>query len=186
MENSDKKALAFGLGAVAVGAGIAVLVSQKAKASPSPTTATLLVTVTDSETGLPISGAQVSVAGLSLNTNTSGQCIFTDLPFTDPNEITIVTIMMGGYTTMQQSINLTAGMNTLGIQLVPTAPTPPPPAATASLTVTVTDSVTGQPVSGAQVSIAGMALNTNSVGQCIFTGIPVGQYEITVTMAGYL
>jgi hypothetical protein len=87
---------------------------------------------------------------------------------------------------MQQSINLTAGMNTLGIQLVPTAPTPPPPAATASLTVTVTDSVTGQPVSGAQVSIAGMALNTNSVGQCIFTGIPVGQYEITVTMAGYL
>jgi methylmalonyl-CoA mutase N-terminal domain/subunit len=93
MENSDKKALAFGLGAVAVGAGIAVLVSQKAKASPSPTTATLLVTVTDSVTGQPVSGAQVSIAGMALNTNSVGQCIFTGIPVGQYE----ITVTMAGY-----------------------------------------------------------------------------------------
>jgi len=56
-----------------------------------------------------------------------------------------------------------------------------------TITGTVTDSATGNPISGAIVTIEGIApVTTGTDGIYTFTDVPYDYYKITVSSSGYL
>lgn len=60
---------------------------------------------------------------------------------------------------------------------------PPPPMG--SIDGTVTDLVTGEPIIGANVTIAGTTLMTDDMGYYLFGGLELGLYDIAVSLTGY-
>jgi hypothetical protein len=49
----------------------------------------------------------------------------------------------------------------------------------------VTDSLTGKPISNAEVSLKGEDIKTNNAGKAIFTNVASGTYEYNIEKDGY-
>jgi hypothetical protein len=61
----------------------------------------------------------------------------------------------------------------------------PPLTGKFSVTFIVTDSLTGKPISNAEVSLKGEDIKTNNAGKAIFTNVASGTYEYNIEKDGY-
>ena len=61
----------------------------------------------------------------------------------------------------------------------------PPPGSTGSIQGIVTDGLTDQPIEGALVSANSLSTNSDSSGNYILNGIPVGNQEVVAVIEGY-
>ncbi|WP_379156280.1 carboxypeptidase regulatory-like domain-containing protein [Paenibacillus sp. sgz5001063] len=123
----------------------------------------------------PISGASVSIGGISDVTDAQGQFTLSNIP---PGSQT-VTVSSVGYNNGTAAVTVTVGQSVS--------------AGTITLTpVQTTGSVTGivqglgnTPISGASVSIGGISDITDVQGQFTLSNIPPGSQTVTVSSAGY-
>ena len=76
-------------------------------------------------------------------------------------------------------VELLEGNNELNVNQVPIAPP------TANLFGVVTDSVTGQLLSGVKVTINSTVVYTDTYGYYLFEGLTPGSYTITFEKEGY-
>jgi CshA-type fibril repeat protein len=149
----------------------------------SGTTGVVTGIVTDSGSGQPIAGAQVTLTGaetVSVATDAAGAYRFVVLP----GPVT-VTVSAAGFLSATGSAPLQAGqLLNFSPGLLPETSAPP---TTTSVTGTVVDALTGQPLAGVQVSIAGNALHvsTDATGLFRWADLPVGALELDLTLAGY-
>jgi len=149
-------------------------------------------TVTDSESGDPLSGATVIVSSGfggsatrdTMTTGTDGTYLFESLT----EGIYTVTVSLSGYETFTRR-NVTVGEDevTVDVELEAIAP------ATGVISGTVTDSESGDPLSGATVVISsgfgGTAVRdtvtTGADGTFSFEELAAGTYTVTVSLSGY-
>ncbi|MGF7046788.1 hypothetical protein J2T13_001286 [Paenibacillus sp. DS2015] len=123
----------------------------------------------------PLSGASVSIGGISVITDALGEFTLTKIA---PGSQT-VTVSSTGYNNESATVTVTAGQNVS--------------AGTITLTeVATTGTVTGivygpgnNPISGASVSIGGISVTTDVLGEFTLTNISPGSQTITVGSAGY-
>jgi len=159
---------------IGAGVGIAILLLW-----PKGTEAgkgSLTGVVTDEATGNPIAGATVVLESLNTSTNSSGGYSFNNI---EPGNY-LVTVSKTGYTTKGEQMLINAGANTLDVVMTVVT-------IDNTLTGTVTDSVSGLPISGVTVTIQNATDITDASGQFGFTGLQTSppNWPITFTKAGY-
>lgn len=138
--------------------------------------------VTDSVTGNPIVGARVcAMRGGNTITNESGEYLIENLTPGDYR----VTASAEGYCgkTYPDMVTVVDGQTTTNINFA-LAPCVPPPRG--SISGVVTDSVTGNPIVGARVSVmrGGYAI-TNQNGEYAIENLRPGSYQVRASAAGY-
>ena len=128
-------------------------------------------TVTDSSTGDPIEGATVTANGYSNITDAEGRYSIEVPPGTYN-----VTASATKYVSQSKTATVTSNTNpTLDFALTPLNGT---------ISGRVTDSSTGDPISGATVTINGISVSTGTDGTYSIE-LPPGTYTVTVSMDGY-
>jgi CshA-type fibril repeat protein len=148
--------------------------------TPSPWNASLTGRVVDSGSGLPLGGVQVTVGtALSATTDPTGMFRLNEI---SPGSY-FITCTIPGYADANQTVSLTAGqqvgLGTIRLTALPT---------TGIVTGIVTDSGSGQPVAGAQVTLTGtdnVSAVTDTAGSYRFVA-PPGPATITASAAGFL
>ena len=87
-----------------------------------------------------------------------------------------VTFSLAGYTAATDNVTLTqVGVTTQDVALT----------AVASLSGTLTDAATGQPISGAQLTLGTLTASSGTDGSYTFTQLAAGAAQLAVTAAGY-
>ena len=134
------------------------------------------VYVYDSETDLPISGASISGTA-SGTTNSSGYCVFKNITYGSnlPFYASATGYESGSGTA---TISRAQPTDTVVIYLDPIPKT-------GDIDVTVVDSETGDPISGAYVSGCGQYGYTNYYGDISFYDVLYGGYTISASASGY-
>ena len=131
--------------------------------------------VTDSSTGDPISGANVTADTVASDTtNEDGYYWITDV---EPGNYT-VTASAAGYQTSSETTTVLPGETTplnFELTLLP-----------GTITGTVTNSLTGEPIAGANVTANGYSATTNSSGAYVIPDVPLGNYTVTASAAKYV
>ena len=127
-------------------------------------------TFTVQAAGVAVEGAEVSVDGKTGQTNTAGQVIIAGL---EKREYSY-TVTKAGYKSKSGSVDLTAGDQTVTVELEKNL---------ASATFTV--QAGGVAVEGAEVSVGGKTGQTNTAGQVTIAGLEKQAHSYTVTKAGY-
>jgi len=137
-----------------------------------PLPGTVNGTVTNSLTGEPVAGATVTANGYSAITDSSGAYVIPDVPIGTYT----VTASAEKYVNQSKTATVTADTTTtLDFALVPLNGT---------LSGVVTDSSTGNPISGATVTANGVSVSTGADGSYSIELAP-GTYMVTVSAAGY-
>ncbi len=152
---------------------------------PSPSLANLYGVVTDATTGLAVPGVSIqlegtpSIGGLPTpaTTDSNGYYLFEDLA---PDSY-IATFEKVGYITVTGILNVAAGNNESNIAIALSAPLP----SLANLFGMITDSQSGDPISGASITIDGSTALTDVNGQYLFEDLAVGSYDITLEKEGF-
>jgi hypothetical protein len=128
--------------------------------------------VTRAGTTTTISGATVTVGGLSTTTNSYGDYTFSNMP-TGTYDITV---SKAGYTSRTQSVTISNGMTTtMNLALE-----------SGKLIGKVTRAGTTTALSGVTVKIGDLSATTNSYGDYIFNNVPAGTYAVTASKTGYV
>lgn len=140
--------------------------------SLAPIVANLYGVVTDAYTALPIAGVKVTIDGLVTYTDSSGAYGFKGLDL----GIYSISFVAVGYPILIRSILLHKGDNKRDITLS---------AVPGILYGVITDSKTGQPIQGVQVTIDGINVYTDASGQYTFDKIALGSYILAVMKTGY-
>lgn len=130
-------------------------------------------TVSDSVTSQALSGAAVSAAGLSTTTDISGSYSLGGVAEGSYS----LAISLPNYTS--QTLTVTVGPGASVSRNVALIPMP------GTVAGTVTDSVTGQPLTTVAVAVAGRQLNTDATGAFSFGGLQEGSYSVSFTKSGY-
>ena len=120
--------------------------------------------------GVAVEGAEVSVDGKTGQTNTAGQVTIAGLE----KQAHSYTVTKAGYKNASGSVDLTAGDQTVMVELEKNL---------ASATFTVR--IGGVVVEGALVAVGGGSALTNAAGQVTFSGLERHAYSYTVTFGGY-
>ena len=120
--------------------------------------------------GVAVEGAEVSVDGKTGQTNTAGQVTIAGLE----KQVHSYTVTKAGYKNASGSVDLTAGDQTVAVELEKNL---------ASATFTVR--IGGVVVEGALVAVGGGSALTNAAGQVTFSGLERHAYSYTVTFDGY-
>ena len=149
----------------------------------NPAQAALKIQFVDGRSGSPISGVQLTGTGggnLDANSNTSGQV---EIPGLVPGAYTLTATAVG-YSTVQISAILRAGQTTdLGtVQMLE-----PISSSTAVISGTVRDSISGAPIGGVTVAIAGQAMTgtTDANGLYLINGVAPGAVILKASKTGY-
>ena len=127
-------------------------------------------TFTVQAAGVAVEGAEVSVGGKTGQTNTAGQVTIAGLE----RQAHSYTVTKAGYKSKSGSVDLTAGDQTVAVELEKNL---------ASATFTVR--IGGVVVEGALVAVGGGSALTNASGQVTFSGLERHAYSYTVTFDGY-
>ena len=127
-------------------------------------------TFTVQAAGVAVEGAEVSVDGKTGQTNTAGQVTIAGLE----KQAHSYTVTKAGYKNASGSVDLTAGDQTVAVELEKNL---------ASATFTVR--IGGVVVEGALVAVGGGSALTNAAGQVTFSGLERHAYSYTVTFDGY-
>jgi hypothetical protein len=145
-----------------------------------PATGSITGRVTDKVTSANIAGASVTCTGTP---TCSGTTTATDGTYTLSNLAAgtyTVQVVASGYGTQSASVPVTAGLATQNFNLVPNP---------GSITGTVTDSVTGVPISGASVTCTGTLTctptATGSDGTYTLSNLTEGTYQVTFAANEY-
>ena len=120
--------------------------------------------------GVAVEGAEVSVGGKTGQTNAAGQVTIAGLE----KQAHSYTVTKAGYKNASGSVDLTAGDQTVMVELEKNL---------ASATFTVR--IGGVVVEGALVAVGGGSALTNAAGQVTFSGLERHAYSYTVTFGGY-
>ena len=120
--------------------------------------------------GVAVEGAEVSVGGKTGQTNAAGQVTIAGLE----KQVHSYTVTKAGYKNASGSVDLTAGDQTVAVELEKNL---------ASATFTVR--IGGVVVEGALVAVGGGSALTNAAGQVTFSGLERHAYSYTVTFDGY-
>jgi len=129
-----------------------------------------------SNSGAVLSGATVSIAGLTATTSSTGTFSITGIP----SGTYAFSVSKSGYDTYTNSAYY-VGSNQTGLSFYLTQPT-----ITYSMSGTIhVGSNSGAVLTGATVSIAGLTATTGSAGTFTITGISAGTYAFSVSKAGY-
>jgi hypothetical protein len=135
-------------------------------------------TVTDSSTLLPIENAEVTLDGVTSNTNASGQVVFADKTFGTYS----YSVAKATYDLASGSVTVDAATEAVAVSL--TLSVVPP--TTGNVDFTVTDFETGSAISGASISIAGETDTTDANGEVTFSGIEAGEQLYVASATGYV
>jgi uncharacterized membrane protein len=139
--------------------------------SLSKTTYSVTISVTDGTA--PVDGATVSIDGTDVTTDSNGHAVFT-LAWDNYD----YTISKAGYTNASGTVSVTSdgtvSGNATDINALRSAYT---------LTIAVTDGTT--PVDGATVNIGGTEVTTDASGHAVFSNMPWGDYDYTVSKECY-
>ena len=127
-------------------------------------------TFTVQAAGVAVEGAEVSAGGKTGQTNTAGQVTIAGLE----RQAHSYTVTKAGYKSKSGSVDLTAGDQTVAVELEKNL---------ASATFTVR--IGGVVVEGALVAVGGGSALTNASGQVTFSGLERHAYSYTVTFDGY-
>ena len=127
-------------------------------------------TFTVQAAGVAVEGAEVSVGGKTGQTNAAGQVTIAGLE----KQAHSYTVTKAGYKNASGSVDLTAGDQTVAVELEKNL---------ASATFTVR--IGGVVVEGALVAVGGGSALTNAAGQVTFSGLERHAYSYTVTFDGY-
>ena len=120
--------------------------------------------------GVAVEGAEVSVGGKTGQTSAAGQVTIAGLE----KQAHSYTVTKAGYKNASGSVDLTAGDQTVMVELEKNL---------ASATFTVR--IGGVVVEGALVAVGGGSARTNAAGQVTFSGLERHAYSYTVTFGGY-
>ena len=127
-------------------------------------------TFTVQAAGVAVEGAEVSVGGKTGQTSAAGQVTIAGLE----KQAHSYTVTKAGYKNASGSVDLTAGDQTVMVELEKNL---------ASATFTVR--IGGVVVEGALVAVGGGSARTNAAGQVTFSGLERHAYSYTVTFGGY-
>ena len=127
-------------------------------------------TFTVQAAGVAVEGAEVSVDGKTGQTNAAGQVTIAGLE----KQAHSYTVTKAGYKNASGSVDLTAGDQTVAVELEKNL---------ANATFTV--QAGGVAVEGAEVSVGGKTGQTNTAGQVTIAGLERQAHSYTVTKAGY-
>ena len=127
-------------------------------------------TFTVQAAGVAVEGAEVSVDGKTGQTSAAGQVTIAGLE----RQAHSYTVTKAGYKNASGSVDLTAGDQTVMVELEKNL---------ASATFTVR--IGGVVVEGALVAVGGGSARTNAAGQVTFSGLERHAYSYTVTFGGY-
>ncbi|SLM29352.1 exported hypothetical protein [Desulfamplus magnetovallimortis] len=163
-----------------------------------PQTSTINGIVTDKSTGLPLEGVDVSINGGTLSTLTSDQGYYVIEGIT--SRIVLIKVFLDGYTERTRQVTLTEGAtSTFDFELDREIE----PVITGSIRGTVTDSDTGEPLEGAEISVDNYEYSTTtyvhylvddelpgvtiitSKGYYLIEDIPLGLHTVEVFKDGY-
>jgi len=164
-----------------------------------PSTGNLAVTVTGGPTGSALSGAQVSAAGRTMNTDQSGRAVFSGL---NVGQYPVNAAAAGHQPGVAQAAVNRGQTTSVGIRLAlipPPPPPPPPPVGKGSLTVIVLAAPQNMPLANSQVRIEAQVVlrpktppqlitrtaPTGPNGQAQFQNLPPGMYRITAMHSAY-
>jgi len=142
-----------------------------------PTTATVKGTVVNQATGTALLGAKVRIGTVEVSTNSTGAFEILNLPAGSY----AVTVSAVGFTTLQGTVSLVAGVNNLGKIALVKAPD------TSTLVGVVTNAETHAPVAGAVIVVQGQAATTTSGpdGRYLLSNITGSSFTIVVSGQGY-
>lgn len=133
-------------------------------------------TVVDASTGNPIDGAQVSANGYSDVTDANGLYNITNVPI---GTYTVTASKDGFHSSSRTDISvITKQTTSLDFSLTP-LPT------TGNIAGIVTDASTGNPIDGANVTVADYFDITDETGHYNITNVPAGTYTVTANKDGY-
>ncbi|WP_256762422.1 carboxypeptidase regulatory-like domain-containing protein [Cohnella sp. WQ 127256] len=125
----------------------------------------------------PISGATVSIGGISAVTGAQGQYTLSNVPAGSQT----INVSKAGYNNETANVTVTAGQSVSASVIVLSV-------SAVQTTGTVTGAVFGtddDPISGATVSIGGISAVTGAQGQYTLSNVPAGSQTINVSKAGY-
>jgi hypothetical protein len=149
------------------------------QAPPNATTGVLVGKVLDAITRQAVQGAVAAITGgPSISTDTNGAFWLDGI---SPGTYQ-ATISAAGYVSQQYQVNIKAGEAAdLGFILLL------PAASSTTLTGLITDSVTGQPISPADVRVKNTSISAQTAadGSYTLTGINQLQFQLSITAAGY-
>lgn len=128
------------------------------------------VTVLDSTTENPISGAEVSLAGRSIETDSKGKALVKDVKV-GQYDLKITKKYFEGYT-KNVLVGLDDGNNSQDAALIATGRQVP---------VVVKDKISGEPVEGAVLSALSTNTETDKNGEAVLV-VPAGQEKLDVTI----
>jgi Carboxypeptidase regulatory-like domain/IPT/TIG domain len=149
--------------------------------SMTPATGSISGTVSDSVTSNPISGASVSCTGTPICTGTTTASNGTYTLSNLASGTYSVQVTASGYGNGSASVSVTSGANSpQGFSLTPNP---------GSITGTVTDSVTGTPISGANItcSVSPSCTGTTTAGDGTYklSSLNEGTYQVTAAATNY-
>ena len=136
--------------------------------------------VIDSVTNAPLVGATVTIQGTALTatTDSNGDYIINGVP----DGIHIVEVVMAGYVSDSDTVTVN-GANETGVDFALVSLG----GAAYSVFGQVTDAVTGNPIVGAAITIAGQTVTTDNNGDYLVTNVPDGAtLNAVATAAGYI
>jgi hypothetical protein len=142
------------------------------------TTGTITGVVKNSASNQPVSGATVTVAGTNLSTTSGGDGSYTLSNV--PAGSQTLNVTKSGFRSATAQVTVTAGQSvTQDISLTSGAGT---------VTGTVRNAATGQPLSGATVTVAGTNLSATSGGDGSYTiaGVPAGAQTLNASASGFI
>jgi photosystem II stability/assembly factor-like uncharacterized protein len=137
----------------------------------TPVTATVSGTVTNSVTGTPVEGVTVTIGALSSVTGPDGTY---SIPGVIPG-VQPVTAQVNNYVDYSADITVSTPTTIHNFQMVQLA----------TVTGTVTNSVTGNPISGVTVTIGALSSVTGLDGIYSISGVTPGSRTITAQAASY-
>lgn len=140
--------------------------------------------VRSAESGLPISGVQVSMAGKQDTTNLTGLFRIEDIPVGSYT----ISATCSGFQDYRGNVTINSGENALEILMsVQTQSDGEGEQTLGSLNGIVRNKTTGLPVANAKVTLfpGGYESMTPWTGIFSFSNIPIGQYTIKATCTGY-
>jgi len=130
--------------------------------------------VLDAASRQPIAGAAVSLAGAVLTSDSAGRF---GLAKVDAGKVQVAA-SADGYTPGASTASLKAGGT---IEITVTLD----PITIGTITGIITDKLTGRPVAGAQVSVAGQLVETDAQGRFSLSDVPAGAVNVEVRDADY-
>ena len=136
---------------------------QSLEAEKDPRFGTVSGLITDAKTGKPIQGVTVSLSDQTVKTGIDGSYVFTGIRYSDNHKL----VVMGmDHQPKMKPLKLRAEQVQLNFALDPKY---------GAVSGVITDSATGQPISGVKINLLDRSMTTEEDGRYNFIGVPYSE-----------